>query len=383
MTTPARHLPLDPPIRLLAGPGPSNVSDGVMDAMRKPLLGHLDPDLFDILLELSGMLGEVYGRAEGDGMTLPITGTGTSGMEAGIAALIDPGATAIIGVNGYFGRRLAEIARRYGARVVEVQADWGEAVDNDALLGALAENPRARLLAVVHAETSTGVRHDLAELAAAMRDSSTFLMADCVTSLGGIEVALSDWGVDYAYSCTQKCLAMPPGMSPVSLSQRALDWVHKHPRPVTFYLDLLLLEQYWLQRPPVYHHTLPAPLVYALHEAVRLALDEGMDARWARHADAGAHFQAAMTERGLRLLADCDHQLPQLTAVRVPDGVDGGDVQRRLLREHGIEIGGGLPGAPAMWRFGLMGHNATIETADRVLGAFDTVMASTPVADGV
>lgn len=327
-----------------------------------------------MLLELVEMLGVLYGHRDG-GLTLPLSGSGTSGMEAGIGALVDPGATVIVGVNGYFGARLAEIARRQGARVVEVAAPAGQAVPNADLLAALDAHPKARLLAVVHAETSTGVRHDLPELGAALAGRDTFLMADCVTSLGGIEVDLDAWGVDYAYSCTQKCLAAPPGMSPISLSARALEWVDSHPRPASFYLDLGLLRDYWVTRPAVYHHTLSAAYVYAVHEAVRLALAERLPERWARHADAGAHLQAAVRERGLELLADPAHQLPQLTAIRVPEGVDGKAVQLRLLREHGIEIGGALAGVPPMWRIGLMGDNATRATADRVLAAFDAVLA--------
>ena len=372
------YQPLNVEPRLLCGPGPANVSPDVLAALSKPLLGHLDPEMYDILTELAGMLATVYGRADGDGITLPISATGTSGMEAGIAALVEPGSTVIIGVNGYFGRRLVEIATRYHANVVEVNADWGQAVSNEALLEALDANPDARLMAAVHAETSSGVRHDFAELGEAMRDNDTFLMADCVTSLGGIEVALSDWGIDYAYSCSQKCLAMSPGMSPISISQRALEFMRSQPKPNTFYLDPQLLEAYWLTRPPAYHHTLPSPLVFGLHEAIREVLSEGLEARWARHAQAGAYLQAAMIDRGMALLADPAHQLPQLTAVLVPEGIDGPEVQKRMLREHGIEIGGGLPGAPAMWRLGLMGYNANTETADKVIVGFDAVMADAP-----
>ena len=374
--TPIEAINVEP--RLLCGPGPANISPDVLSALSKPLLGHLDPDMYEILTALASMTAKVYQRDEGDGMTLPISATGTSGMEAGIAALVEPGSTVIIGVNGYFGRRLVESASRYHANVVEVEAEWGQAVTNEALLEALAQNPDARLMAVVYAETSSGVRHDLAELGEAMKDNDTFLMADCVTALGGIEVALTEWGVDYAYSCSQKCLAMSPGMSPISISQRALEFMRSQPKPSTFYLDPQLLEAYWLARPAAYHHTLPSPLVFGLHEALREVLNEGLEARWTRHAEAGGYLQAAMAERSMELLADPAHQLPQLTAVLVPEGIDGPGVQKQMLREHGIEIGGGLPGAPAMWRFGLMGYNANIATADRVLAAFDAVMADAP-----
>jgi alanine-glyoxylate transaminase/serine-glyoxylate transaminase/serine-pyruvate transaminase len=252
-------------------------------------------------------------------------------------------------------------------------------VPNERILQELDRHPRARLVAVVHAETSTGVEHPLAELAAEVRGRDVLLMADCVTSLGGVELDAGAWGIDYAYSCTQKCLAAPPGMSPVAVSEAALERIRSRRAPVPFSFDLLLLEKYWVERPPAYHHTAPILNIYALHEALRLLLEEGLEARWARHTEAGAHLQRELRARGLELLADPEHQLAPLTAVRVPDGVDGKDVQGRLLREHGIEVGGGLgPSAPAMWRIGLMGRNANIETADRVLEAFDAVLDREP-----
>jgi alanine-glyoxylate transaminase/serine-glyoxylate transaminase/serine-pyruvate transaminase len=368
---------LDPPKRLLCGPGPTNVEPSVLEAMRKPMLGHLDPHLHGILLEVVEMLRRAWRMP--DGLVLPLHCTGTAGMEAGLANLLEPGETAIVARSGYFGRRIAEIARRCGAEVIAVNADWGEAVPNERILQELDRHPRARLVAVVHAETSTGVEHPLAELAAELRGRDVLLMADCVTSLGGVELDAGAWGIDYAYSCTQKCLAAPPGMSPVAVSEAALERIRTRRTPLPFSFDLLLLEKYWIERPAAYHHTAPILGIYALHEALRLLLEEGLEARWARHAEAGGHLQRELRERGLELLADPEHQLAPLTAVRVPDGIDGKEVQGRLLREHGIEVGGGLgPSAPAMWRIGLMGGNATIETADRVLAALDEVLANDP-----
>jgi alanine-glyoxylate transaminase / serine-glyoxylate transaminase / serine-pyruvate transaminase len=365
---------LDPPERLLCGPGPTNVEPSVLDAMRKPMLGHLDPHFHDILLEVVEMLRRAWRMP--DGLVLPLQCTGTAGMEAGLANLLEPGETAIVARSGFFGRRIAEIARRCGAEVIAVNADWGEAVPNERILQELDRHPRARLVAVVHAETSTGVEHPLAELAAELRGRDVLLMADCVTSLGGVELDAGAWGIDYAYSCSQKCLAAPPGMSPVAVSESALERIRTRRTPPPFSFDLLLLEKYWIERPAAYHHTAPILAIYALHEALRLLLEEGVEARWARHAEAGGHLQRELRERGLELLADPEHQLAPLTAVRVPDGIDGKEVQGRLLREHGIEVGGGLgPAAPAMWRIGLMGGNATIETADRVLAALDEVLA--------
>jgi alanine-glyoxylate transaminase / serine-glyoxylate transaminase / serine-pyruvate transaminase len=269
---------LQPPERLLCGPGPTNVDPAVLDAMRRPMLGHLDPDLHDILLDVVAMLRRVYRMP--DGLVLPLHCTGTAGMEAGIANLVEPGDTVIVGQCGFFGRRISEIARRHGAEVVAVDADWGECVSNDALLDELDRHPGARMVAVVHAETSTGIEHPLAELGAALRGRDTLLMADCVTSLAGVELDVGAWGVDFAYSCTQKCLAAPPGMSPIAVSERALERLRSRTTPVPFSFDLLLLERYWIDRPVTYHHTAPILGIYALHEALRSVLVEGLEARW-------------------------------------------------------------------------------------------------------
>ncbi|MGZ4295071.1 MAG: pyridoxal-phosphate-dependent aminotransferase family protein [Solirubrobacteraceae bacterium] len=364
------------PERLLCGPGPCNVSPAALAALQKPLLGHMDPDFADILLEVVALQRTAY-QASG-GLVLPLQATGTSGMECGLAHLLEPGDTAIVGVNGFFGRRIVEIANRLGANVVEVPADWGDHVPNDQLLAKLDEHPDARLVCVVHAETSTGVRHPLAELGAALRDRDVLLMADCVTSLGGIELRFDDWGIDFAYSCSQKCVGAPPGLSPVAVSDRALARIAARSHPVPYSIDLSLLKKYWVDRPLTYHHTTPVLQIYALHEALREVAIEGLDARWARHMDAGRYLQDEVRSRGLELLAEPEFQLPQLTAVRVPDGVDGKAVAGRLLRDHGIEIGGGLAGAPPMWRIGLMGVNADRTVADRVLEALDAVLADEP-----
>jgi alanine-glyoxylate transaminase/serine-glyoxylate transaminase/serine-pyruvate transaminase len=359
---------LSPSERLLCGPGPTNVDPAAVAAMGRPMLGHLDPELHAILDEVIAMLAEVYRTSKGT--VLPLSSTGTAGMEAGIANLVEPGDTVIVGVAGFFGARIAEIASRHGARVVEVDAPWGSHVPNEQLLETLDANPGARLLAVVHAETSTGVEHPLAELGAAMRGSGTLLMADCVTSLGGVPLEFDGWGLDYAYSCTQKCLGAPPGMSPIALSPRALERIESRTTAIPFAMDLRLLRAYWVERPASYHHTAPILHIYALHEVLRQALAEGVEARWERHTAAGRHFATRAEEAGLEVLAEDGHRLAPLTALRVPEGVDGKDVQRQLIAEHGLEVGGGLgPAAPPMWRVGLMGPNANAATADRVLDA--------------
>jgi alanine-glyoxylate transaminase/serine-glyoxylate transaminase/serine-pyruvate transaminase len=363
------------PERLLCGPGPTNVDPAVLAAMRKPMLGHLDPELHAILLDVVAMLRFAWRMP--DGLVLPLHCTGTAGMETGIVNLLEPGDTAIVAQAGFFGRRIAEIARRHGANVVDVEAEWGEAVPNERLVDALDRHPGARLLAVVHAETSSGVEHPLPELAAELRGRDTLLMADCVTSLGGVPLDAGAWGIDFAFSCTQKCLAAPPGMSPLAVSEAALERIRARHTPVPFSFDLLMLERYWIERPATYHHTAPILGIYALHEALRLLIAEGLEARWARHAHAAAHLRHELAERGLELLAGPDCRLAPLTAVRVPEGVDGKAVQGRLLREHGIEVGGGLgPDSPAMWRIGLMGPNASVATADRVVAALEAALSA-------
>lgn len=368
--------PISPPERLLVGPGPANFTPSVLAAMQKPILGYMDPDVLDILDEVVELQRAVYQAPEG-GLVIPLQATGSAGMEAGIANLLAPGEKMIVGHAGYFGRRLADIGRRYGIEIVEVAADWGQVASNEAILEALERHPDTRVVAVVHGETSTGAEHPVAELGAALRDQpDVMLYVDCVTSLGGVEFDFAGWGVDYAYSCSQKCLGAPPGMSPVAISEAAMEVVRTRHNRYPFSFDFDLLEAYWTRRPAVYHHTAPILNIYALHEAMRVVVGEGLPARWQRHHAAGEHLQAGLRSRGLELLADPAHQLPMLTAVRVPAGVDAKAVQSRLLHEHAIEIGGGLgPTAPSMWRLGLMGHNATIEVADRVLTAFDVVLA--------
>jgi alanine-glyoxylate transaminase / serine-glyoxylate transaminase / serine-pyruvate transaminase len=363
---------LRPPERLLCGPGPTNVDPRVLAALAKPILGHLDPDFLRALEEVVAMLHAVFRRS--DGMAFALSSTGTAGADAGIAALVGPGDTVVVGVAGYFGERLCEMARRHGAEVVKVEVSPGASVPVDRVEEALRAHPEARLLALVHAETSTGVEQPLDGVAALLAGRETLLVLDCVTSLGGVAVEAESWGADYCFSCSQKCIGAPPGLAPVCLSERALARIRGRSRPVSFVFDFELLASYWTSRPPVYHHTAPVNEVYALHEALRLLLEEGLEARFARHADAGAYLQEGLRGRGLELLADPEVQLPQLTAVRVPEGRDGREVQRRLLLEHGIEIGGSLVSTPA-WRIGLMGANAERSVADRVLDALDAVLA--------
>ena len=367
---------IDPGDRLLCGPGPSNVHPKVLEAMQLPINGHLDPDFWDLLLDLVDGLKALWRRP--DGLSLCFSASGTSGMEAGIASLVEPGDTVVVIHAGFFGARIAEMTRRAGADLIELTAPLGQIVPLDQVADALAKHPDTKLVGVVHAETSTGVRYPVAELNDVIRASGAedaFLMVDCVTSLGGEEVSPVAWGIDYAYSCSQKSLGCPPGLSPFTVSPRALERIHARKSAISFSFDIDLLQKYWVERPITYHHTMPILQYYALYEGIRLALEEGLEARWARHEDAGRYFQQQMRDRGYTFLSDPDHQLWELSAIDVPEGVDGKDVQTRILREFGIEVGGGLgPTAPPIWRVGLMGVNADRETADRVLAAFDAVL---------
>ncbi len=377
MTAPMASIPpLEPGERLLCGPGPSNVHPAVLDAMRLPMNGHLDPDFWDLLENLMAGMRALWRRGD-QGLTISLSSSGNSAMEAGFLNLIDPGDTVISCHWGFFGSRLNDFAHRVGAEVVELTADFGQIVPVDRIVETLTANPDTKIVSVVHAETSTGADFPLAELAGAMRSSGSdaLLYADCVTSLGGQQVEADAWGLDFAYSCSQKSLGCPPGLAPVTISDRAIEAMKTHKAPVPYYYDFEELARYWVERPVTYHHTMPILQYYALYTGVRLALEEGLEARWARNEDAGRYFQDEIRARGFELLADPRHQLVELTAVKVPDGVDGNDVRTRFLREHGLEVGGGLgPKAPPIWRVGLMGVNARRETADRVLAAFDAVL---------
>ncbi|MGH3328690.1 MAG: pyridoxal-phosphate-dependent aminotransferase family protein [Streptomycetales bacterium] len=367
--------PLRPTPRRLYGPGPTNVAPSVIGVMQQAMLGHLDAEFHEVLAEVVAMLRAVYRMPSG--VALPLSAPGTAGMEAGMTSLVNAGDTVVVGVAGFFGERMAQAAHRRGARVVEVRAEPGDAVPNDQLVEAIDRHPETSLVAVVHAETSTGVRHPLPELAAHLRGRDVLLMADCVTSLGGIELDAEHWGVDYGFSCTQKCVGAPPGMSPIVVSERALERIRQASVRPPLMFDLDELAQYWIGRPVKYHHTVPVLQIYALHEALRLVCEEGLEARWRRHADAGGYLQDQLRQRGFDLLADPAYQLPQLSAVKVPQGVDGLQIQRRLVRDSGIEIGGPLgPSGPRIWRIGLMGVNATRDDADRALAALDDALAA-------
>jgi alanine-glyoxylate transaminase / serine-glyoxylate transaminase / serine-pyruvate transaminase len=356
---------------LLLGPGPSNPYPEATAALARPVLGHLDPEFLALYGEVGERLRAVFQTA--NRVTLPVSGTGSAGMECCLVNLVEPGDTAIVGVNGYFGERLCEVARRIGAEVVRVEGEWGRPLEPERLLEAqrTTAGGRARVLAVVHAETSTGVRNDVAPLRA-LQETDTLFVLDTVTSLGGIPVEIDTWGVDAAYSATQKCLGAVSGLAPVTFSERALARVGARPaeRPISsFYLDAGLLDAY-VYEPHRYHHTASSVLVSALNAGLGRLLDEGLPSVWERHRRVGELLQGALPALGFELIATPANRLPQLTTARLPAGIDDGKDRRRLRDEFGIEVGGGLgPFAGQAWRVGLMGHGARERSVATLLGA--------------
>ncbi len=367
-TTPVSVSRLTP--RLLLGPGPSPVSARVLDALAHPTLGHLDPQFLALLNDVSRRLREIFGTA--NPTTFAVSGTGSAGMQAALANVLQPGDTAIIGIHGFFGGRMAEMARRLGARVVTVEAEWGEVLEPERLVEAARAHPGARLLSVVHAETSTGARQPLEEIGAHLRSTETLFVVDAVTSLGGVPVEVDSVGIDVCYSGTQKCLGAPPGLAPITFSPRAVQAVRRRSVPVSsWYLDITLLMKY-LGVEHVYHHTASSNLFYALHEALREIEEEGLDARLDRHRRVGTHLQAELGARGFESFTDPAHRLPELAAVRLPGDRGEARLRRALLEEHGIEVGGGLgPARGTVWRIGLMGHGARETSVERLLHAVD------------
>jgi alanine-glyoxylate transaminase/serine-glyoxylate transaminase/serine-pyruvate transaminase len=366
--------PLAPAPRLLLGPGPSSAHPRVLEAMATPLLGYLDPEFLKILDETQALLR--YAFQTDNEWTLAVSGTGMAGMEALLANLLEPGERLLVCAAGYFGNRLAEVAQRHGIDAARIEAPWGEVFSPEAIDAALQARP-AKAVAIVHAETSTGALQPLEGLAEVVHRHGALLLADCVTSLGGVPFRLDDWGVDATYSGTQKCLGCPPGLAPVSLSPRARAAVLARRTPVSaWYFDLGLLMKYWGPE-RVYHHTISGSLVYALREGLRLVAEEGLEARWARHAANAEALCQGLAELDLVPFVAPPHRLPTLITVRVPAGVDEAKVRVRLRDGHGIEIGAGLgPLKGQVWRIGLMGYSSQAENVQRLLGALRDALAA-------
>ena len=356
--------------RLLLGPGPSPVSARVMGAMAAPVVSHLDPEMLVILDDMRGLLDRTFGAGAG-AFSLAISGTGTSGMEAAVANVTAPGARVLVIVTGYFGDRLAQIFQRYGAEVTRHDVEWGRACDPAAVERALATS-KFDIVAAVHAETSTGVLNPVRDIAAIAARAGALTVVDAVTSFAAMPLQTEAWGIDVCYSCSQKGLGAPSGMAPISFSSRA---IASKVASRSFYFDLALLEDYWVRRK--YHHTISAPLVYAVREALQVVADEGLEARWARHERNHQALAAGLEAMGVDLLPPAGERLWTLNAVKVPDGIDEAAVRRRLLEEFNMEIGAGLgPLAGKIWRVGLMGAGSTLANVLLFLAALERVLGA-------
>lgn len=363
---------LNPPGRLLLGPGPSNVDPRVLRAMAIAPIGYLDAELFKIMDETKALLQ--YAFQTQHPLTLAVSGTGMAGMEAAFVNLIEPGDTVAVCVAGYFSDRMGDIVERCQGKLIRIDAEWGRIIEPEQVELVLKQS-RVKALAIVQAETSTGVLQPLEDISRLAHAHGALLVADTVTSLGGCPLRVDDWNLDIVYSGSQKCLGCPPGLAPVTFSPRAEETLKaRKTRVQSFYLDMTILGRYW-GADRVYHHTAPVNLYYALREGLRLVYEEGLEARWQRHRLNHQALMAGLQAMGLQPFAQAGHWLPSLNPVCVPDGVDDARVRGRLLRDYGIEIGGGLGKLKGrIWRVGLMGYNSTRQNVLTFLDVFEAVL---------
>ncbi len=367
------HDELRVPSRILLGPGPSIANPRVLKAMTTPMLGYLDSDFVGVMDDTVSLIRQVYGTQ--NKVTFPVSGTGTAGMETALTNVIEPSDAVVVGINGYFGGRIAEIAERCRANVISVQAEWGDIIKPEQIADACDQvNPK--LIGIVHGETSTGVLQPLEQIIEIAHENEALLLADCVTSLGGQPVDLDARGIDIAYSCTQKCLAGPPGLSPISFNERAVEVIHNRATKIqSFYMDVTLLEEYWMGDTRKYHHTVSMSMIYALREALRVVVEEGLSERYVRHERNARALIAGAEAIGLEPAATAKHRAPMLTTLRIPDGIDDGTIRKRLIQDYGIEIGGGLGiFAGKAWRIGLMGDAANEQNVLLVLNAIEKLL---------
>jgi len=364
---------IKPSIRTLMGPGPSNVDPRVLKAMTMPLLGYLDPDFLGIMDKTMDMLRHLFQTK--NTLTIPVSGTGTAGMEAAICNVIQEGDPVLVCVNGFFGQRMTDMVQRCGGKLITVEADWGRIIPPEKVKAAL-EKERPKVVAIVHAETSTGVLQPLEEIGQMVRERDALFLVDAVTSLAGAPVKVDEWGIDICYSGTQKCLGCPPGLSPITFSDRAMEIVRNRRSKVqVWYLDMSMIERYWGPE-RVYHHTAPVSMTYALHEALRLAHEEGLEKRFQRHSTNASAMAAGLQAMGLKLLAQEGYRAPMLTTVGIPDGIVDADVRKKLLNDYSIEIGGGLGDFKGKaWRVGLMGFSSTKRNVLFLLSALENILA--------
>ena len=360
------------PERLLLGPGPSNSHPNVVSAMNYQPIGHLDPSYLELMDEVQSLLR--YAWQTSNPMTLPVSGTGSAAMEATLANTIEPGDVVLVGVNGYFGHRMMDMAERYRADVRSIHKSWGEVFTLAELKAALEEH-RPKILGLVHAETSTGACQPLEGVGDLCREYDCLLLVDTVTSLGGMPLFLDEWKVDLAYSCSQKGLSCPPGSSPFTMGDRALEKMDQRQTKVAnWYLDMSMLRNYWGQG-RTYHHTAPVNMTYAIRAALRILADEGLENAWNRHRASAEQLWAGLADMGISCHVPHEYRLTTLTTVSVPDGVDAKAVTKAMLDKHNIEIGNGLGELGGkVWRIGLMGHNSQAENVERVLAGMKDVM---------
>lgn len=363
-----------PPQRLLLGPGPSQVHPRVLRALATPLLGHLDPAFLTVMNDIQTLLRNVFQTT--NRFTIAVSGTGSAGMEAAVVNLVEPGDSVIVGVNGAFGARLATVVERCGGKAIRVEAPWGNIIEPDMVEQALRRSGPVKAVAVVHAETSTGVWQPIEPISRLCRDHGALFIVDAVTSLGGVPVEVDQWGIDACYSGTQKCLSCPPGLAPLTLSDRALAAIKARRTPCqSWYLDMALVADYWADSTRTYHHTAPVSMLYALREALRLVEEEGLPARFRRHRLNSEALVAGLIELGLIPLPPAEHRLPMLTCVKLPGQIDDAAVRTKLLQTFGIEIGGGLgPLKGKVWRIGLMGESCTEANVLTLLNALEEIL---------
>lgn len=363
---------LNPPQRILLGPGPSTVHPRVLQAMSLPLVGHLDPYFLEIMDRTQVLLRYVF-QTENQ-LTIPVSGTGSAAMEAAVANLVEPGDPVLICINGYFGNRLVDMAQRYGGDVESIERPWGEVFTGEEVTAALAKRP-ARVVGIVHAETSTGARQPLREIAEIVHDQGGVLIVDAVTSLGGLPVKVDEVGIDVCYSGSQKCLSCPPGIGPLTLGARALEKMARREHQVAnWYLDMTMVQKYWGAERS-YHHTAPISSNYAVYEGLRLVAEEGLEARWDRHQKNAEMLWAGLEKLGLEMHVPLEHRLPSLTTVKIPQGVDEAAVRSTLLNRYNIEIAGGLGELKGnVWRIGLMGYSSREENVLALLAALGEVL---------
>lgn len=362
-----------PPRRLLMGPGPSMVHPRVLQAMTTPLLGHLDPIFLDVMNDVQTLLRTMFSTR--NRFTIAVSGTGSAGMEASVVNLVEPDDSVIIGVNGVFGTRLASVVERCGGKAIRLEVPWGEVISPEAVASAVQKAAPVKAVVLVHAETSTGAWQPIEPITALCREANALLIVDAVTSLGGVPVEVDQWGIDVCYSATQKCLSCPPGLAPLTLSDRALSVIKNRRRPCqSWYFDMSLILDYWTEQNRTYHHTAPISMLYALREALRVIEEEGLAARFARHQLNSRALVEGLKALGFHPLPQAGFQLPTLVCVTIPSRIDDASVRSQLLTRFGIEIGGGLGQLKGkVWRIGLMGESCTEANVLTLLNAVEEI----------